>query len=390
VTAAAIDINTGVVQGFATIAGPVVNNAVLDAEGGTLTVAGGLSGTGQVVFDLDNKGTAVTSPPATLVVAAVSSGQTITMNGDDVLVLSSPGAFAGTIVAGVGDQIVLAGVAATSAVDTNGTLVVSNGSAAVASLVLSGSYAADHFVVAGSTVTVAAGATPTPTPAPTPTPTPAPTPAPTRTVDGTLGAHSTVTFSGPSSDYTITYKGNDIATIVDNGAEGDGTVISVDNEALMFTDHPYFIESGDDANIARLYSAALGRIPDTTGLFGWENFYTNNVSASAKAQGVYTALAETSGGFNGNLSIAQGFIDSPEFQTNYGNLSNQAFVTQLYANVLDRAPDPTGLAGWLNLMTPGNSSGTTYTQAMVLVGFAESPENITKSASWLTDMSKSG
>jgi hypothetical protein len=62
----------------------------------------------------------------------------------------------------------------------------------------------------------------------------------------------------------------------------------------------------------------------------------------------------------------------------------------LHNNVLGRGPDATGLAGWLNYLTPGNASGTTFTRGMVLVGFAESPENIAKSATWLTDMSKSG
>jgi hypothetical protein len=207
---------------------------------------------------------------------------------------------------------------------------------------------------------------------------------PTRTVTGT-GPHSAVAFHGPESEYTINYTGNDTATVTDSVPSRDGTVISINNEMLQFSDQPYFIESGDNANIARLYSAGLGRIPDPAGLFGWEDYYANNVSATDKAQGVYVSLAETSGGFNGDLSIADGFIFSPEFNAKYGTLSDADFVTQLYQNVLGRGPDPDGLNGWLNFMTQDG-----FTRAMVLVGFAESAENITKTSSWMTDISRSG
>jgi hypothetical protein len=37
-----------------------------------------------------------------------------------------------------------------------------------------------------------------------------------------------------------------------------------------------------------------------------------------------------------------------------------------------------------------NPSGHPFTQAMVLVGIAQSPENIAKTSNWLTDMAKSG
>jgi hypothetical protein len=62
----------------------------------------------------------------------------------------------------------------------------------------------------------------------------------------------------------------------------------------------------------------------------------------------------------------------------YANISNTQFINLLYQNVLDRAPDASGLAGWLNLMASGTS------REVVLVGFAESAENIAKTgADWL-------
>jgi plastocyanin len=157
VTAAEIDINAGIVQGFATIAGPVVNNGTLIALGGTMVLQGSLTGTGAVEFDIDSQQGTVNPTGATLSVNSVSAGQSIVMNGHDTLLINTPSAFAGTIAASVGDQIVLGGVTATGAALNNGTLVVSNGTQTVASLALSGSYAGDHVTLTGSTLMIAAG-----------------------------------------------------------------------------------------------------------------------------------------------------------------------------------------------------------------------------------------
>lgn len=132
-------------------------------------------------------------------------------------------------------------------------------------------------------------------------------------------------------------------------------------------------------DIARLYSAALDREPDNAGLQGWYSLYDNQVSAAAQAQGVYVSLAETTIPANG-LSIAGGFTHSPEFMSRYGNLDDTGYVTQLYRNVLHRAPDQAGVNGWLQLMHNGDGSGIHFTRDMVLVGIAESPENIAKTA----------
>lgn len=203
-------------------------------------------------------------------------------------------------------------------------------------------------------------------------------------------SHTAGIFEGPRTDYTIAYNGNGSTTVTDSVPGRDGTMASLNSEVLLFADQPYFIENGDGANIARLYSAGLGRIPDTTGQFGWEDLYRQHVGAELKAQGIYVPLAETPAGFNGSLSIADGIIDSPEFVSKYGALSNAGFVTQLYSNVLGRGPEAGALDGWLNYMTPANPADQAFTRGMVLVGFAESAENIARSASWLVDTSRSG
>ncbi len=141
-TATALDINSGAVQGNGVIAAPVVNNATLMVEGGTLTVAGALTGTGTVAFDTDIKAGTVVATGATAILGTVAAGQTIAMNGDDTLVVTNAAAFKGLILAGVGDAIILPGQTITSAIDTNGTLVLSNGGTVIADLLLAGSFAA--------------------------------------------------------------------------------------------------------------------------------------------------------------------------------------------------------------------------------------------------------
>jgi uncharacterized protein DUF4214 len=100
--------------------------------------------------------------------------------------------------------------------------------------------------------------------------------------------------------------------------------------------------------VARLYFAYFLRIPDYEGLLYWVNQSRSGVSLD---------------------SISQSFAQSPEFIARYGSLSNEAFVTLVYQNVLGRAPDPEGFAYWTGLLNSG-----AYTRGQVMLGFSESPE----------------
>jgi hypothetical protein len=101
--------------------------------------------------------------------------------------------------------------------------------------------------------------------------------------------------------------------------------------------------------VVRLYFAAFNRIPDYGGLLFWIHAYRAGTSLE---------------------TIAQAFVDSPEFQQTYGNLNNTQYVTLLYQNVLGRAPDPAGLAYWVGLL-----DSNTLTRGQVLLGFSESEEH---------------
>jgi hypothetical protein len=184
-------------------------------------------------------------------------------------------------------------------------------------------------------------------------------------------AHTESTFASRSTDFSIAPDGAGGVALT-----GANQSLEVDHvEFLSFSDKMVFVEGNDNANVARLYSAALDRPPDVTGLSGWEDIFANDLPAAVKAQGVYASLAQTK---IGGLSIAGGFEQSPEFQSKYGNLNDSDFVTRLYQNVLDRAPSLSEVSAWLNLIHNGE------THDMVLVGFAESPENIAKTSSdWL-------
>ena len=134
----------------------------------------------------------------------------------------------------------------------------------------------------------------------------------------------------------------------------DGTDLLIGIERAVFDDAAYLFDLGGEAvgQVYRLYQAAFDRIPDETGLRFW------------------TGLLES-----GTLSlaaIAGGFADSVEFATLFEtDGDDEAFVTALYDNVLERAPDRDGLAFWIGRFASGEAS-----RADMLRIFSESAENI--------------
>ena len=120
---------------------------------------------------------------------------------------------------------------------------------------------------------------------------------------------------------------------------------------MQFSDAVVAFDVSGTAGFAyRLYQAAFDRTPDQAGL----SCNTHLLDAGLT-----------------NTQMSAAFVVSAEFQTKYGtNSTNAQFVTALYANVLDRAPDPTGYAAWTAYLNSGQLS-----RADVLIGFSESPEN---------------
>lgn len=162
-------------------------------------------------------------------------------------------------------------------------------------------------------------------------------------IDGGNGLDTAI-FYGPPSQYQISRTGDEVSI---NGAEGLDTLVNV--ERLVVGGYKIALDVDGNAGMAyRLYQAAFDRTPDLGGL----GFQMNALDIGLTI-----------------TQVAQNFINSPEFQQTYGALADAQFVTQLYANVLHRAPDSSGLAFHVNNMESG------LPRSYVLVGFSESPEN---------------
>ena len=98
--------------------------------------------------------------------------------------------------------------------------------------------------------------------------------------------------------------------------------------------------------VSRLYSNILGRNADPNGLATW-----TEVLKSGKEQGA---------------KVAQGFIESKEFQSR--KMSDTEYIEILYDTFLGRDADTAGLKAWQNVLDSGLS------RMHVFRGFAESPE----------------
>src|SRR5579871_2885058 len=111
--------------------------------------------------------------------------------------------------------------------------------------------------------------------------------------------------------------------------------------------------------VIREYQAAFNRVPDQGGISFWVNQFGS-----------------------GALSLSQIstiFANSAEFTALYGATAttpaNQALVSALYFNVLNRAPDAAGLAYW---------SSQNLDAAQLLQAFAQSPEFVTDAGPAIT------
>lgn len=130
-----------------------------------------------------------------------------------------------------------------------------------------------------------------------------------------------------------------VAANVLQGGGGNDTLIG------GAADGPYDLES---ALVARMYLAALGREADADGHKVWTNRMIKGMQPE---------------------TLAENFMDSPEFDQRYGATGPSEFVTLLYQNALGREPDAKGLAIWINQLDSG-----AMTRAEVLFHFADSRE----------------
>ncbi len=127
---------------------------------------------------------------------------------------------------------------------------------------------------------------------------------------------------------------------------------------------------GDDlATVYRLYGAAYGRTPDEAGLRFWAERYANGEIAQRQ--------------------LAEAFITVPEFEFRYDGDPDMAgfqeptdeeYISLLYDNALRRELDQSGFEFWVEQLESG-----AFDRVEMLIFFADSPENITRTRPYLED-----
>lgn len=158
-----------------------------------------------------------------------------------------------------------------------------------------------------------------------------------------------VLYTGTRADYQIGVSGSAYIVASLNGGASD-LLTGVERLEFLGGGGLALDTAGEAGQLYRLYGAMFNRAPDDAGMGFW--LYRMDHGQSL-------------------LSIAKGFINSPEFVRTYGDApANSAFVTALYANVLHREPDPAGFTVQLNALNTGMS------REQLLVNFSESAENI--------------
>ncbi|WP_153110542.1 DUF4347 domain-containing protein [Propionivibrio limicola] len=158
----------------------------------------------------------------------------------------------------------------------------------------------------------------------------------------------TIRYDGNVSDYQFRLGSDGLIRVVDT-ASGDIDVISgVEYGAFADGTVDITFTQADTAvleDVALLYHVVLGRAADTEGLAYWTG---------------------------GNLDLtgmASSFVASAEFAATYGTQNDADFVTMLYQNVLERAPDAAGQTYWEDYLT-------THSHAELVACWVEAPEVI--------------
>ena len=170
-------------------------------------------------------------------------------------------------------------------------------------------------------------------------------------LDGGEGIDKAI-FSGTSSDYSITINQDGSIAVVDSVKSRDGADSLLQVERVNFADTSLAFDIAGNAGAGyRIYKAAFDREPDHAGLGYWIDKLDEGADLAA--------------------DVASGFLVSAEFEALYGsNTTDEAFVENLYENVLKRAPDEGGSRYWQDLLNAGEQ------RANILRNFSESNENI--------------
>lgn len=134
---------------------------------------------------------------------------------------------------------------------------------------------------------------------------------------------------GKSAAMTVATIGAVVGLASVAGAQGATTVDEATTVENVITSVDY---SQADADVLRLYQAFFNRAPDDAGSIYW--------------------LAQRRDGASVE-DLTWGFANSIEFITEYGQLSDQVFLTVVYNNMLGRIADQDGFDYWLGELSSG-------------------------------------
>ncbi|MYM67278.1 DUF4214 domain-containing protein [Pseudoduganella sp. FT55W] len=166
-------------------------------------------------------------------------------------------------------------------------------------------------------------------------------------------ALDTVYVDAKSAEYGVVANSSGAYYTLTDQVGDDGVKVLSDIERIRFNDGMVALDvfKGQiGGEVYRMYQAAFDRKPDSAGLGYW-------IAQMDKGESL--------------LGMASQFKNSAEFSALYGsNLSDSAYVNQLYHNVLHRTADKAGLDYWLGALGAG------VTRESVLVDFSESNENV--------------
>lgn len=133
-------------------------------------------------------------------------------------------------------------------------------------------------------------------------------------------------------------------------------------DRVLFDDGSVAYDTGAGQNagaVARLYQAVFQRTGDQGGLGFWIQQLDDGASL---------------------MSVAQAFIQSPEFINRFGeDISNSQYISSLYNDVLGRAADSDGALFWLTALQNGLS------RADILISFSESEEHVLRTSNLLAN-----
>lgn len=171
------------------------------------------------------------------------------------------------------------------------------------------------------------------------------------TIDGG-GGHNIVAYSQAAEQYTVTTNGS-VITIEDRSGH-DGTDALTHIQKIEFQDSTLdttllieaaMLSQHQLGELTELYVGYFDRAPDALGLDYWASRMVDGMS-----------LAQ----------ISKSFFVQPETSATYpAGTTTEAFVAQVYQNVLGREPDQAGLAYWIADLESGALTRDVFVPAII-------------------------